>query len=110
MRAKRTPWATTRIDNREVKINLVAWKQKGGRQLDGETTVDLENNLLIIDIDATLIDDKEYFQETLIHELIHLIEFVFDEEFTRPQPEGCSHHASLVGRYLPGLLRGLRPA
>lgn len=65
----------------------------------------------VIFVDPDLFSrDADMIRETLVHEMVHCIEFYFEREWKFvDRYENCSPAATLIGRHLPKMMQNFRP-
>jgi hypothetical protein len=100
--ADATLWGRSSVSTTPVEIWL-------DPKLEGLGLTVCETSRAIIVVRASLLEDPLAFDETLLHEAVHVCEIQFVDElfYTRPASQ-CTQAAVVFGRELSRFLRSLR--
>lgn len=97
-------WGYTRYGAHEIKIYI----NPRMRQVDGET-FRRKNGMVQIELNAELLHTPSLLDETILHELIHAIEYLTGaESFAQTEVDSCSAMVQTISKGLAQMLRELR--
>lgn len=95
---KPTRWGWTQAGHYQISI----YKADLGSRLDGVTEYYKKARICKIFLNNRL--KGCLLQQTLIHEYIHVLEFLFKKELQEKPDKTCSMHALIFGRYLAEMI------
>lgn len=98
-------WGTCRAGNKTVRI-YTSSRLKAQGDL-GETSYWVGEDPVIV-MAVELLEDPARFDRILLHEFIHVIEYVAARNLAKSNPENCTRYAMAIEKYLPGMLTSLR--
>ena len=97
-------WATTRMDGQTISI-YVKDRIPGSEAI---TYQDRVTEMPYVILTTAMLNKPAALDETLLHEWIHCIEYLFGHELRKPDPKDCSQMARVVGKYLAEALRNFQ--
>jgi hypothetical protein len=97
-------WATTQMDGQTINIYLKD-RISGAEAI---TYQDRVTEMPFVILTSQLVNKPEALDETLLHEWIHCIEYLFPQELRKPDPKDCSQMARVVSKYLVEALRNFK--